>query len=85
MLHPVEDVMTRRPAPGDNQAHGPRLNRRELKVGGHTVHIFLDPSATVVKLSPGSPRYKLAPDYSWLAWLGLVAVFVVLFLLFKTK
>jgi hypothetical protein len=59
--------------------------RRELKVGGHTVHIFLDPRATEVKLSPGSPRYRGAADYSWIGWVGFIVGIIVLILLFKGK
>jgi len=60
--------------------------RRELKVGGHTVHIFLDPLATDVKLSPGSPRYQGAPSYSWIWWLGVIAAIItVLIFLLRAK
>jgi len=58
---------------------------RELKVGGHTVHIFFDPRVADVKLSPGSPRYQAAPDYSWIGCLGVIAAIIVLFLLFKAR
>jgi len=58
-----------------------RAFTRELKVGGHTVHIFLDPRATEVKLSPGAPRFRLAFDYSWiwaLVVLGVIATIITL-------
>ncbi len=56
--------------------------RRELRVGGHMVHIFLDPLATDVKLNPGPPKFKQRPDYSWV-WgfliVGAVATIIALF------
>jgi hypothetical protein len=55
--------------------------RREVKVGGHTVHVFLDPLATDVKLSPGPPRYLTALNYSWVWVLGGVAALVALLFL----
>ncbi len=59
--------------------------RRELKVGGHTIHVFLDPRATAVSLSPGSPRFKPAPDYSWIVGLIVVAVVILVIWLFKAS
>ncbi len=53
--------------------------RRELRIGGHLVHVFFDPRATDVSLRPGSPQYKAAPDYSsigCLVVLALIALFI---------
>ena len=59
--------------------------RRELKVGGHAVHVFLDPKATAVTLSHGSPRFKSPPDYSGLGCLGVIAVIILMIWLFKAN
>ncbi len=58
--------------------------RRELKVGGHTVHVFLDPRATEIKLTPGPPRYKPAPDYSWIVVVVIVVLAIALASSFKS-
>jgi hypothetical protein len=50
--------------------------RRDLKIGGHTVHVFLDPRATEVKLTPGGPRFIGPPNYSWVGGLVFVAVII---------
>jgi hypothetical protein len=57
--------------------------RRELKIGGHTVHVFFDPRATEVKLTPGAPRYITPRNYYWIGGLLFVAVIIVLIWLFK--
>ncbi len=59
--------------------------RRELRVGGHTVHIFLDPLATDVKLTPGAPKFKVRLDYSWILALCIVAAVVALILLWRAR
>jgi hypothetical protein len=50
--------------------------RRDLQIGGHTVHVFLDPRATEVKLTPGRPRFIAPPNYSWVGGLVIVAVII---------
>jgi hypothetical protein len=50
--------------------------RRETKVGGHTIHVFLDPRATTVSLARGGPRFKSRPDYSWIGGLIVIAVII---------
>jgi hypothetical protein len=59
--------------------------RRELRVGGHTVHIFLDPLATDVKLTPGPPKFRRRPDYSWIIALCIIAVIVALVFLWRSR
>jgi hypothetical protein len=57
--------------------------RRVLRIGGHTVHVFLDPRATEVKLTAGAPRYIVPANYSWIGGLIFVAVIILLCFLFK--
>jgi hypothetical protein len=52
-------------------------SRRELRVGGHTVHVFFDARATEVTLSNGPPRYKEAPDYGCLIGIAVVTVILI--------
>jgi hypothetical protein len=58
--------------------------RRDLKLGNHNVHVFYDPRATDVTITPGAPRFRPAPDYSWLGCLGLIVVVIVLVFLFRS-
>jgi hypothetical protein len=59
--------------------------RRELKIGGHTVHVFLDPRESAVRISPGSPAFKPPLHEVWGWILGVIAGFVALFLFLSRK
>lgn len=59
--------------------------KREVKIGGHIVHIFFDPRAKEVKLSHGSPRYISPPDYSGIGTVIVVAAIIALIWLFNAK
>jgi hypothetical protein len=59
--------------------------RRELKLAGHTIYIFLDPLATNVTVSPGQPRYQGVPHYAWIWILSAIAAVILLILFFKAR
>jgi hypothetical protein len=59
--------------------------RRELKIGGHKVHVFFDSRATEVKLTAGQPRYIAPASYSWIGGLILVAAIGALIWLFNAS
>ncbi len=59
--------------------------RRELKVGGHKVHVFLDPRATEVTLLPGPPKYRSAANYGWIWALVVIGLIIALILFSGAK
>jgi hypothetical protein len=54
---------------------------RELEIGGHKVTVFLDPRATEVTISEGSPLYLAGFDSSWLWMIAAAIFFLIVFIL----
>jgi hypothetical protein len=59
--------------------------KREVKIGGHVVHVFFDPRTKEVKLSHGSPCYISPPDYSWIGGVLIWAAIIALIWLLSAK